>query len=429
MNVNATPAWMSKTVDLTESCKLRGQQCAFSETSSTTESSTLASEISPFSSLGLGDGGADEWESMVPMKVKLPCKFPPGLGHSTGSPMMLDGKQDQCCFSTTPVVDRRAAAAAATAAALEWTQNYLTATMPNLNLSLPAYAGSPISSLAASPFFPLGSAASIPHTPWDEIGSPACSDAFGFPLPQSELAQQRLLNLHFHMAQEREKLLMEQKIQQEEMKLQQQRQAQRLEKLLQSENDKENFQGQASHTEDTSNKQREQKSEHPPATSVRPQKKRWQSEEVIRAQAVDQSDKLSATVTLPLDLRMKQGSRFTYTVVFPGHDIDLHHDFELVPRLIGRKGENMHKIVTASNGKVRIRGRGSGHCEVKRSNVTQEADIPLQIALSCSSFEGLQRGVAQLDSLLQVVAGHFARYCRSKGFDEVPQLYCVDTTQ
>ena len=41
-----------------------------------------------------------------------------------------------------------------------------------------------------------------------------------------------------------------------------------------------------------------------------------------------------------------------------------HHDFDLVPMLIGRGGGTTKGIFRATNAKLRIRGRGSGHLEV-----------------------------------------------------------------
>eukprot|EP00441_Pelagodinium_beii_P033862 CAMPEP_0197639212 /NCGR_PEP_ID=MMETSP1338-20131121/13902_1 /TAXON_ID=43686 ORGANISM="Pelagodinium beii, Strain RCC1491" /NCGR_SAMPLE_ID=MMETSP1338 /ASSEMBLY_ACC=CAM_ASM_000754 /LENGTH=503 /DNA_ID=CAMNT_0043211907 /DNA_START=51 /DNA_END=1559 /DNA_ORIENTATION=- len=56
-----------------------------------------------------------------------------------------------------------------------------------------------------------------------------------------------------------------------------------------------------------------------------------------------------------------------------------HPEFDLVPMLIGRKGHNMHQIHKATNAKVRVRGRGSGHLEASSQ---KEAPVPLMVAVT-----------------------------------------------
>ena len=56
-----------------------------------------------------------------------------------------------------------------------------------------------------------------------------------------------------------------------------------------------------------------------------------------------------------------------------------HPDFELVPMLIGRFGCNMREIYEATNAKIRVRGRGSGHKEVEGN---KEAPVPLMVAVT-----------------------------------------------
>jgi hypothetical protein len=118
--------------------------------------------------------------------------------------------------------------------------------------------------------------------------------------------------------------------------------------------------------------------------------------------------------------------RFTCKFIFGGFDVDRDADFELVPRLIGRGGVNMRNIARACDGKVRIRGRGSGHQEQQKgSRVLVEADVPLQIALSCKDSACYEEGRRQVFALLDFIAIHFERYCRRKGVLPVPPLFSV----
>jgi len=118
--------------------------------------------------------------------------------------------------------------------------------------------------------------------------------------------------------------------------------------------------------------------------------------------------------------------RFTCKFSFGGFNVDRDADFELVPRLIGRGGVNMRNIARACDGKVRIRGRGSGHQEQQKgSRVLVEADVPLQIALSCKDSACYEEGRRQVFALLDFIAIHFERYCRKKGVLPVPPLFSV----
>ena len=70
--------------------------------------------------------------------------------------------------------------------------------------------------------------------------------------------------------------------------------------------------------------------------------------------------------------------------------LEKHGDFELVPRLIGRSGDNTKNIYSRTGVDVRVRGRGSGWTEVKSPHGDYESDEPLQLlqlAVSCRSME------------------------------------------
>lgn len=120
-----------------------------------------------------------------------------------------------------------------------------------------------------------------------------------------------------------------------------------------------------------------------------------------------------------------QSKRLTLKFVF-NIDMEQHADFELVPRLIGRGGKHMRDIAQACGGKVRIRGRGSGHKEQqKRGQPAVEADVPLQIALSCRDRSSLQEGKLLLEEFLKGMCVHFERYCKRNRISPVPELYSL----
>ena len=84
--------------------------------------------------------------------------------------------------------------------------------------------------------------------------------------------------------------------------------------------------------------------------------------------------------------KQRNFQNFNFAVIFHGYDLEKHADFELVPRLIGRNGDNMKKIYRTGVD-VRVRGRGSGWKEVKSPHGNYESDEPLQLAVWCRSGE------------------------------------------
>jgi len=87
-----------------------------------------------------------------------------------------------------------------------------------------------------------------------------------------------------------------------------------------------------------------------------------------------------------------------------------HPDFPLVPMLIGRGGRNMSNIFCATNAKLRIRGKGSGHLEV---DGRKEARVPLMVAVTANKMdlEGFRRAVEMTIERLREVAEHFKQFC------------------
>ena len=93
----------------------------------------------------------------------------------------------------------------------------------------------------------------------------------------------------------------------------------------------------------------------------------------------------------PMPPPMNEGERkrrcFNFAVVFHGYDLEKHAEFELVPRLIGRRGCNMAPIYQTGAG-ARVRGRGSGYKEVKTPDGEFEKDETLRLAVSCRTSFG-----------------------------------------
>jgi hypothetical protein len=94
-----------------------------------------------------------------------------------------------------------------------------------------------------------------------------------------------------------------------------------------------------------------------------------------------------------------------------------HPDFDLVPMLIGRSGCNMREIYQATNAKIRVRGRGSGHLEVDGS---KEAPVPLMVAVT--SEGGYQvhfrTAVEMTISKLKEVQQLFVQFCQQRNLSE-----------
>lgn len=97
-------------------------------------------------------------------------------------------------------------------------------------------------------------------------------------------------------------------------------------------------------------------------------------------------------------------------------------EFDLVPRLIGRGGSNMKSIAHACNAKVRIRGRGSGYFEGPEK---KEADLPLQVALSCETDKDYKQGRKMLSELLDNMAAQFALFCRDHNIEPPSRFYVI----
>ncbi|CAE6956608.1 dbo [Symbiodinium natans] len=112
------------------------------------------------------------------------------------------------------------------------------------------------------------------------------------------------------------------------------------------------------------------------------------------------------------------GGKFLCRFVFTGFDVTNHADFELVPRLIGRKGCNLRPISEACRGKIRVIG-GDGSQRAGYFGM----DSPVTLELQCHSRADLDEGFQQLSALLEELQCHFYRYCCKRGISPAPRLY------
>ena len=113
--------------------------------------------------------------------------------------------------------------------------------------------------------------------------------------------------------------------------------------------------------------------------------------------------------------RRRAARKWDFVIFFMGYDPDLHKEFELVPRVIGRGGCNMTPIWT-TGAKARVRGRGSGQDD--------SDDAMLQLAISCPSKEVMEMAYARVTELIDPIAQHFHRFCRKQKIG-CPKLYTV----
>lgn len=89
-------------------------------------------------------------------------------------------------------------------------------------------------------------------------------------------------------------------------------------------------------------------------------------------------------------------------------------EFCLVKRILGKAGNNMRRIADDCNAKVRLRGIGSGFLEGSDGT---EANMPLQLNVSCTDYTDYVAAVDQVSRLLKDLYKHYRRYARSKGME------------
>lgn len=89
-----------------------------------------------------------------------------------------------------------------------------------------------------------------------------------------------------------------------------------------------------------------------------------------------------------------------------------------VPEIIGRNGCNLKPISEATNSKIRVRGKSSGHIEING----HEAQVPLMISISTAATDTFrfELAVSQVVHLLEYTCrnGAHSGYSRSYFFKE-----------
>merc|ERR1712187_80013 len=88
--------------------------------------------------------------------------------------------------------------------------------------------------------------------------------------------------------------------------------------------------------------------------------------------------------------------------------------FDLIPRLIGSKGQNTRDIWKKTDTKVRVRGRGSGHAET-RTGKEANAHLMMAIAADHDRPEDFRAAVVMVKELLDNVFACFDKFCRQRG--------------
>lgn len=98
-------------------------------------------------------------------------------------------------------------------------------------------------------------------------------------------------------------------------------------------------------------------------------------------------------------------------------------EFCLVKRILGKAGNNMRRIADDCNAKVRLRGIGSGFLEGSDGT---EANMPLQLNVSCTDYVDYVAAVDQVARLLKDLYKHYRRYARSKQMEPPDVKLCVE---
>jgi hypothetical protein len=94
-----------------------------------------------------------------------------------------------------------------------------------------------------------------------------------------------------------------------------------------------------------------------------------------------------------------------------------------VPKIIGRGGKNLKDIARACDGKLRLRGKGSRFKEVDTPNGKAEADIPLQLCVSCKCEDDMKVARDLVTGLFDKHAGSFAKFCQQEGTESPKTFY------
>lgn len=108
--------------------------------------------------------------------------------------------------------------------------------------------------------------------------------------------------------------------------------------------------------------------------------------------------------------RKSNGSRRSCLIYLIGSDPCF------VPEIIGKNGCNVKLISEATNSKIRVRGKGSGHIEIDG----HESNVPLMISISTAAADifRFELAVSQVVHLLEYICsnGAYSGYSRSYYF-------------
>jgi len=99
--------------------------------------------------------------------------------------------------------------------------------------------------------------------------------------------------------------------------------------------------------------------------------------------------------------------------------IENDREFQVARRIIGQKGTNMKNIVSQTDAKLRLRGRGSGYLE---GLSRQESPEPLHLCISCTNKRGYHEAIRLVSELLEGVYEEYRQFCKTKGIPVPPNL-------
>merc|ERR1711972_45867 len=112
-------------------------------------------------------------------------------------------------------------------------------------------------------------------------------------------------------------------------------------------------------------------------------------------------------------LRHKSKCKRLWCHVYIDEDVLKVEGFDLIPKLIGCKGENTRNIWQETDTKVRVRGRGSGHLEI---GTGREANAHLMMAITADHgrTKDFCAAVVLVKELLDHVFTCFDEFCRQR---------------
>jgi hypothetical protein len=145
----------------------------------------------------------------------------------------------------------------------------------------------------------------------------------------------------------------------------------------QLEQQQQHFEQQQQHSEQ---QQRSEQQQHSEQQQGKQQHSEQQEPEQQQPQQLDKPTPSAVPKTKSRAARQSQGARLWCHIFITKP----HPQFDLVPMLIGRGGCNMRDIYNATDAKIRVRGRGSGHLEVEG---VKEAPVPLMVAVTADGIK------------------------------------------